>query len=158
MPILALLPAILGLTTAIVGPLLESHKNSIISQILGGGFDGTVGSIINIIESVIGKMDDLKRAELQAQVATLLAQAELNKIDAQSDHFIQWAWRPLLAWGLGVNIVLHYTVVNIIDILNGLLRLNLHQIAPMDPMALTLMTGLLGIYMAARSFDKKNGV
>jgi hypothetical protein len=154
MPILALLPSLFGLMTTVVGPIVEEHKTSIISQIVNGAFDGSSSSLMNIIEGAIGKIADQKKIELQAQIQTLLAQADITKTDAQSESWVKYGWRLAIAWGLGLNLVIHYTLVNAIDIINSLVGTNISQIPPMDHMALLIITGLLGLYMGARTYEK----
>lgn len=152
--ILMLIPTIWSVLERVLGPVVSNTSGlfgSVISAVISSP---TVGSIIKAVETSIGTLEDTKKTELQAQLEIALGQIDLDKIDAQSNRFIQWGWRPCFAWGIGLNIILHYSVVNIVDILNSLFHLGISQIPQMDNMALALMTGILGLYMGARTVEK----
>lgn len=154
MAILSLLPALFGLVSSIFGSITSEHKTSIISSIIGGGFDGTAGSLVNIVEGAIGKIEDEKRLELQAQIQTLLAQSQINVAEV-SQGFYQSGWRPFLAWALSIIVALHLSIAEIFNVLHTLGYIT-GVLAPMDTITLTLITGLLGLYMGARTVEKVN--
>lgn len=151
MNFLMLIPGIFELLEKIVGPLLSSQKGSIVSSILAGS--PTAQGVIGAIEGVIGNLESSKQAEFKAQLETLLAQSHTNDIEAQSEHFFNSGWRPFLAWGLGLNIVAHATIISFIDVLQ-LFGYNPPLLTPIDTITLSLMTSLLGIYMTARTVEK----
>lgn len=156
-PLLMLIPSILGIGEKVLGGIAAEHKASIVSNILGTITGSpTANGLVGIFQNVMGNIEDSKRLELQAELETLLAQSQLDTVEAQSEHFFDRGWRPALAWGISTNIVLHYSFVNMFGLYNFIVYGV--SIPPMDAMSLTLMTGLLGLYIGARSIEKFKGV
>lgn len=154
-PLLALIPGLLWTGAKYVGPILESHSTQIASKLGDILSDSPTGKkIVDAFESVLGPISDDKKNQFTLELDSMLGQIDVDKIEAQSESRFDSGWRPFLGWGLGSNIVLHYTVVNLIDVVNSLLGLHISQIPGLDPMSLSLMTGILGLYMTARSFEK----
>lgn len=155
LPLVLIIPAVLTILEKVLGPLV--NKTGLIAGLsnidLSKGF---VGGIMSVVESVMGNLKDDKKLELQMELESLRGQLQLNFIDAQSETFFKYGARLVIFWGLGINLVVHYTVVNCIDIVNSVFDKDIGQIPPFDNMALIIISGLLGLYMAARSIDKYN--
>lgn len=147
MNFLLLIPGLFTLLEKCLGPILTmTHKSSIITSIIGG-FDGSSSGLMGIIEGAIGKIEDQKKLELQAEVETLLAQSKIEEIEAQSPHFLAWAARPCFEWIILLNIGFHYTLVSAIDTYNFFMGTT-DTVHALDPMALAICLSLLGIYHA----------
>lgn len=94
-------------------------------------------------------------AELNAQVQLMLAQIDINKLDAQGNRF-QRGWRPFIGWVCGVGLAYQFVVR---PIANGLLIANGH--APVMPALETdtlmaLVTGMLG-FGGMRTLERMKG-
>lgn len=158
LPLLALIPGLLWTGAKYVGPILAQHADQItplLAKVLSNSPTGK--KIVDAFESVLGHIDEVKKDEFTLELDSMLGQIDLNKIDAASPRLFNSGWRPFFAWGIGANIVLHYTVVNLIDICNAIFGTSISQVVAMDHMALSLMSGLLGLYMAARTLEKHSG-
>lgn len=99
-----------------------------------------------------GDLEELK-AELQRDVA----QAEVNKVEAQSDSIFKSGWRPFIGWVCGAGFV--YSVI-IYPMLSWIATLNgIHELPPnlgVD-ILMPVMLGMLGLG-GMRSFEKYKGV
>lgn len=153
LPMLLTIMSIFDIAVKYVGPIVTSSKHTMLSGILGAITDGKGATgIIGIIESVIGKIEDAKKQEMSTEIAALLAQTEIDKIEAK-EAFFDRGWRPALAWGLSIITVVHLVIAefsNLLALYHG------SSLAPMDTMTTILLTGLLGIYMTARTVEKVN--
>lgn len=147
-----LIPGIFTFLDRILGPLFSVSKDAVEIG-LKTIKNPTISSIFSVIEGSIASMTDAQKMEIKGEIATLLAQSGIDDDDAKSEHWIQYAWRPFLAWGLSVNIVAHATIITIIDVLE-LFGYNPPALTPIDTVTLTLMCGLLGLYMSARTIEK----
>lgn len=155
MNFLMLIPGLFELLEKLVGPALTSvGKSSIITSIFGGAWDGTAGGLTNIVAGVIGGLQNEKVEEIKAQVASLLAQAQIN--DKEPEVFFYRGWRPCLAWALSIIVATHLFLLELGNILSMFNITTVGQMAPLDNMTLILLTSLLGIYMGARTVEKVN--
>ncbi len=159
LPLLALIPGLLWTGAKVIGPIIEDHASQITQGILALTSKTPLGKdIAGVFDKVLGGLDQAKKDDLAIQLQSLIDQSDLDKQEAQSTSLFISGWRPMLAWMLGLNIGIHYTLINLIDIINcGLKYAGYDKVAnlsPMDPMTLTLMTGLLGLYMGVRTFEK----
>lgn len=149
--ILLILPGLFELLEKVVGPLLAEHKGSIISSILGS--NGTLEDIMSAISGTLKDVESEKLEEIKAEVATLLAQTEINKIEAASNDFLSRDWRPMLAWGVSILILLHLSVAegyNIYCMVKG------YALAPLDTITVSLMFGILGLHIGAKTIESVN--
>ena len=151
-----LIPGLFTLLEKVIGPLLTSEsKTSITGKIFGMAASLSSGGILTAIESVVGNIESQQRIELQAQIQTLLGQCTVDQIEANSDTFFKYGWRPFLAWGLSVLVIIHLTIAEIANVLH-MIGYSPGSIAPMDTLTTTLIFGLLGLYMSARTIEKVN--
>lgn len=156
LPLLALIPGLLWTGAKFVGPILESHSSQLLPLLTNILSNSPTGKkIVAAFESVMGSIDEQKKQEFTLELDSMLGQIELDKQESISESSFKSCWRPFIAWGMGINIVLHYTIVNMIDIVSTLFHTQINQVPQMDNMALAIISGLLGLYMVARSADKR---
>jgi hypothetical protein len=152
---LTLLPSLFGLITRVLGnTFTEIHRSSIIDGILGLGSNLSSNSVMGVIKSVLGNIEDSQLLEIKAHVETLLAQ--VDAYNKSPEGFLNKGWRPTLAWGLSVIVLFH---LSFCELLNVLAAFNIYtpgSIAPLNTITVTLIFGLLGIYTAARTVEKVN--
>lgn len=147
-----------------------------------------IDSLLDIGKSAIERIwpDPIKRAEemrkleelhqkgdlaqLDAHVKLMLAQAEINKMDAQSSNKFQSGWRPAIGWVGALSLALMYIpkalvmtyiwTYQALTILNGwdgqteLIIPNFPDLGVSD--VIGLLVSMLGV-AAMRSFDKAKG-
>jgi|ERR1700733_5299355 len=153
MNLLLLIPGLFTLLDRVIGPLFtNSHRGAITSALFSGGFTGTLDSLMSIITGTIGQLESAKIAEIRAQAAILISQAQIEQIDAAKGDFFNFT-REMLAFGLSVLVLVHLTIAEIYN----LFELYLGQpLAPMDTMTTILLCGLLGIYMGSKTVETVN--
>ncbi len=123
---------------------------------------------IRLLEEVYQKGD---LAELNARVALLSGQLEINKIDAGSGNWFQSNWRPSIGWVGSISLALMYipkavvmtyiwTVqsITILDGWDGVSELTIPVFPDLGVSDIIgLLMSLLGV-AAMRSYDKKNNI
>lgn len=152
--ILSLLPLIFPLAEKVFGSVIDdTAKASIVSKIggsvLGQGFEKIVSGAFS---SVLGTIASDKQHEFELELASLTGQLNLD----QQEEVSRFNPREFVFWGVGLNLVTHYTLVNIISILNSLVGCHITSIPPLDTMFLIISTGLLGLHMATSTIEKLN--
>src|ERR1019366_7271986 len=150
-PLALIIPGLLWVFEHIVGPLTEESKSSIGSSLMGLVGSTFSSGIMGIFSQYMNNASSKQQQDFQLAVDSLLGQIQIDEVEAKSENIFVSGWRPAIAWILGLNIGLHYTLVNMIDILNSLFHFSICAIPPMDNMALALMSGILGLYMVART-------
>lgn len=157
-PIAILVPGILWIFEHVVAPIAAEHLPTLTSKLGSLAMGSTAQDIISTIEGVLGKTADEKTIELKGKISELLAQAEIDKVEAASASLFVAGARPFLFWGLSVMLLYHLALSSLIDTLNSLIGLHLSQIAPMDQLTMTLLTSLIGIGVLSRTAEKIRGV
>lgn len=135
-----------------------------LGNLFGGGGDvvrGTLegaGSFARDVRAAItGDIDPEKLAELQAQAAELdaasmQAQAEINKAEAQHSSLFVAGWRPFLGWTGGLSLFYQFLLRPLLTGLAGL------DMPPVETEALyPIILGMLGLG-GMRSWEKYKGV
>ena len=128
--------------------LLKRETGEVASTALGG-----VSNLIKTTANVIrGRDPEAEKALLEAGTKIDLAQAEINKINAQSQSFFLSGWRPALAWVCVISFAINFPVRYIaMWIFTATLpAMDLKEI-------LTLLGYLLG-FGAYRSYEKRQGI
>ena len=130
---------------------------SIIGSLLGGGIAEPIKAVGNILDKLFTSDDErLDKQLLLERLAQqpLLAQVELNKVEAQHHSMFVAGWRPYIGWMLG-------TLVGIAGFMNFILRpilacwhimvpeINAGELYP-------VLIGMLGM-SAFRTYDKSKG-
>ena len=133
---------------------------------LGGIFKELISPITGIVEELV--VDKDKRNEIKLKIEELadkaderyhqelIAQTEVNKIEAAHASIFVAGWRPFIGWTGGVGLAYSFVLAPFIEFVaraNGYT-----QEMPMPDAAhlLTLVTAMLGVG-AMRSYDKTKG-
>lgn len=133
---------------------------------LGGIFKELISPITGIVEELV--VDKDKRNEIKLKIEELadkaderyhqelIAQTEVNKIEAAHASIFVAGWRPFIGWTSGVGLAYSFVLAPFIEFIaraNGYT-----QEMPMPDAAhlLTLVTAMLGVG-AMRSYDKSKG-
>jgi hypothetical protein len=133
---------------------------------LGGIFKELISPITGIVEELV--VDKDKRNEIKLKIEELadkaderyhqelIAQTEVNKIEAAHASIFVAGWRPFIGWTSGVGLAYSFVLAPFIEFVaraNGYT-----QEMPMPDAAhlLTLVTAMLGVG-AMRSYDKSKG-
>lgn len=136
-----------------------------LESLIGGGAQGLMtgaGQLAKDIRVAITGIDPVKQAEIEAKLvemenAAMLAQVEVNKVEAASpSKFVSW-WRPGIGWTCALALFLNYLGLPIaqwIVTLTGnevkLFSVDLSELYP-------LLIGLLGLG-GLRTWEKIKGV
>lgn len=136
--------AVIGIVAPIVGKLLDKFITS------KGEKDKAMAELsLKLIE----QENELIKALVQSDVA----QAEINKADAQSGNKFQSYWRPSLAW----ICVIGYAWTVLLPVTSWVLQLagvTVPELPHLGGEALTSLTfGILGL-AGYRTYEKKTGV
>jgi hypothetical protein len=140
---------------------------SAITDLIGGIVSGLGETAIKIRTAITG-IDPAKQAEItaltlnleaaaaKAQTDLVLAQAEINKIEAGStSKFVSW-WRPGVAWTCVFAFALNYLVYPILSW--GLKLAQVDVVLPQMDIAtmVPILVAMLGLG-AYRTIEKSNG-
>lgn len=126
--------------------------------------DLLVGPVSALLSRVIP--DKTERDKLAHEIATMaekqaheqiMAQVEVNKIEAAHKSLYVAGWRPFVGWTCGVAMAFNYVGVPVIETVSVLYGTSL----TLDPLDLDVMMpvllGMLGLG-GMRSYEKRNGV
>lgn len=152
---LTLLPTLFTFISNIIGSGFTAvHQSGIVSGILSLGSNLTSDGIMGVIKSVLGNVEDAQLLEIKAHVDTLLEQSKIYETSPES--FFYKGWRPTLAWMLVGVIGFHLTFCELLNVLSAFNIYTPGTIAPLNTITVTLIFGLLGLYMGARTVEKVN--
>jgi hypothetical protein len=142
MGILAILPMIWDMFKSIGLPLLDEHKSSIISKIASSGIkDLTSGGFVSIVESVFGKIEDSKKAQITMQIDSILGNIQLD----QAEESKGWNPREYLFWGLSTALLLSVLVEPTIQWLAAWVGFNAPPPFVLSPLVMGIICSLLGV-------------
>jgi hypothetical protein len=158
-PLALIIPAIMWTFEHIVGPITnEVTKTGILGELESLAVNSGLGkNILSIFQQHMSDASEAQKQEFQLKLNSMLGQIQLDTVEAQSEHFFDRGWRPFLAWGLSINVILHLSILSLANILR-MVGYNIPTLTPMDSITLALLTSLLGIYMGARTVEKTKGV
>lgn len=135
----------------LVGPLLEVGK-SIISKIWP---DPTAQAEAQLKLLQLQQAGEFK--DLEANLQLMLAQADINKAEAQSQSNFRGGWRPFVGWVCGTGLSYQFVIR---PLSNGVFMYFGHG-APMPDLdtstLMALLTGMLG-FGTLRTFEKSRGI
>jgi hypothetical protein len=124
-----------------------------------------IGPVSALLDKVIP--DAGERARLAHEIATMaerqaheiaLAQIEVNKEEAKSDHLFKSGWRPFIGWVCGAAFAYHFVGQPVIMFTLAYFGLPAPDLPEFDMMSLmTVLGGLLGLG-GLRTFEKYKGV
>ena len=135
------------------------------------GLDDIIAASLRIVDKFIPdpeakaraqlEMLNIKQAEVFKQLEVALAeqqmQADINKVEAASDHVFVSGWRPFMGWICGLGFAMQVIVFPVVSTIAAMVN---HSF-PMPEMPIeVLMTTLLGLLGLGgmRSWEKTKGV
>ena len=147
--------------------LRNATPAGIASGAAAGVVQGTLGAIgqtaIDIRTAITGEapLDPDKRAEIEMKLAeidasVLLAQAETNKIEAQSTSVFVSGWRPMIGWICAIGIGVEFIVRPVADWIAALCGKTVQAPVLDVGQLIALVVSMLGI-AAYRTLEKANG-
>jgi hypothetical protein len=100
---------------------------------------------------------ELLKMQQNGDLAQMVAQTDINKVEAASSNFFIAGWRPFIGWGCGVAF-LYSALFEPFARFIATVVFGYHGAFPVIDTSLTMqiLLGMLGMG-ALRSFDKKNG-
>lgn len=131
---------------------------------------GIFKELISPITDLVGEIvvDKDKRNEINLQIAEiadradqryheeLIAQTEVNKIEAQHASVFVAGWRPFIGWTGGVGIAYTFVLAPFIEFVARAAGYTQEMPMPDAGQLMTLVTAMLGVG-AMRSYDKTKG-
>ena len=158
-----IIPAIMWAGHEIFGAL-EPTAASIIASKLGqlSTSGSPIGKIIGDVvgtfkeHGVVQSADQEQQYKLRLQ--SMLGQIDVDKIEAQSESRFDSGWRPFLAWGLSTALLMSVLVEPTINYLLGFFGVQAPPAFVLGPAVMSMLSGLCGLYMVARTGEKVKGV
>jgi len=128
--------------------LLKRETGEVASTALGG-----ISNLIKTTANVVrGRDPEAEKVLLEAGTKIDLAQAEINKINAQSQSFFLSGWRPALAWVCVISFAINFPVRYIA------MWIFTAELPAMDLKEILTLLGYLLGFGAYRSYEKRQGV
>lgn len=81
---------------------------AILGQLIGGGIIQTVGKVIDDLHTSDAEVRAADLEELKEGNKLLLAQTDINKVEAASASLFVAGWRPFIGWICGGSLGLYY--------------------------------------------------
>jgi len=82
-----------------------------------------------------------------------LAQLNVNLADAQSQHWWQYGWRPMIGWTCAMAVLFQFFISPLLTWFGAVLDWNIPALPTFDQFLWELMFGMIGI-AGLRSWDK----
>lgn len=131
---------------------------------------GLLGDLLKPVTDLVGEVvvDVDKKKELEYKVKELLdkvderyhdellAQAEINKIEAAHPSIFVAGWRPFIGWVGGVGLAYNFVLSPFIEFTSRAAGYTGEMPMPDTGQLMTLITAMLGVG-AMRSYDKHKG-
>lgn len=124
----------------------------VIDQIAAGAgiapdkLDQAAATDRDALAPVISKVEQAAPEMIALYAAGLEGQFELARIEASSDHWFAWAWRPAGMWGLGFLWIWNLVILHVA---NAIWKIALPQT---DPATLIQLSALyMGLYMGGHT-------
>ncbi len=128
--------------------ILQKETSEAASTALGG-----VSKVIETAANAMRRRDpETERALLEAGMKIDLAQAEINKIEAQSKSFFLSGWRPALAWICVISFAINFPVRYLAS------WIFTTELPAMDLKEMLTLLGYLLGFGAYRSYEKRQGI
>lgn len=133
---------------------------------LGGIFKELISPITDLVGEIV--VDKDKRNEINYKIAELadkaderyhqelIAQTEINKVEAQHASIFVAGWRPFIGWTGGVGLAYTFVLAPFIEFVARASGYVGDMPMPDATQLLTLVTAMLGVG-AMRSYDKSHG-
>lgn len=101
---------------------------------------------------------ELLKMEREGDLAAMVAQTDINKIEAQSSHLFVSGWRPFIGWVCGAALVYAALIEPIARFMARVMFSYAGEFPIIDTtLTLQILLGLLGL-AGMRSWEKKEGV
>tara|TARA_R110000782_G_scaffold13285_1_gene39215 strand:+ start:701 stop:1102 length:402 start_codon:yes stop_codon:yes gene_type:complete len=130
-----------------------------------GLIDNLIGPVAGILERVIP--DKSQAAKLAHEIATMsdkmaheqvLAQLEVNKIEAASGSLFKGGWRPFIGWVCGIAFAYHFIFQPFLIFLFATFGVSIPDLPEFDMGTLMpVLMGMLGLG-GLRTFEKAKGI
>lgn len=129
--------------------------------------DNPISSITDAISKVLDRVlpnkeqNDAAKAQLlqievQGQIQEVLAQIQVNAVEAQSQSTFVAGWRPYVGWICGTALAYATMIQPLITLIVRLWKPNFEPLVIDNSQTLTVLMGLLGLGVM-RSIDKNYG-
>lgn len=137
---------------------LEPTAATIIASELGqlSKSSTLVNDVLSIFQKHVSEVSEEKAQQFKLELESLLGQIDLDKIDEQSTSLYKSGWRPYLAWGLASALLMSVLVEPTINYMCGFFGIHTPEVFQLSPIVLTILSGLLGLHITARSVEKIN--
>lgn len=101
---------------------------------------------------------ELLKMERDGDLAVMVAQSDINKIEAQNPHLFVSGWRPFIGWVCGASLVYAALIEPIARFIAKVIFSYVGEFPVIDTtLTLQILLGLLGL-AGMRSWEKKEGV
>ena len=90
---------------------------SFLSSLFGGGIVSAAEGIANIVDKFVETDEEKRAAELvkaKLMAQPMLAQIELNKVEAAHRTIFVAGWRPFIGWVCGVALAWHFILFDVL--------------------------------------------
>lgn len=131
-----------------------------LGNLVGGGIAETAKGVADVIDKFVETPDE-KRLALQIKqkmmMQPVLAQVELNKIEAGHRSIFVAGWRPFIGWVCGFALAWHFILFDILSWITLMWKpeITLPQLAGTDTL-ITVLLAMLGLG-GLRTYEKKIG-
>lgn len=98
----------------------------------------------------------LATQELQAAAQAAVAQADINKIEAQSPHLFVAGWRPAVGWICAFGLLYSFALKPLLSWISVLFNVQVPPVLDTGPL-ISLLVAMLGVG-GMRTFEKVQGV
>lgn len=101
---------------------------------------------------------ELLKLEREGDLAAMVAQTDINKIEAQSTHLFVSGWRPFIGWVCGAALIYAALIEPLARFIAKVMFSYTGDFPVIDTtLTLQILLGLLGL-AGMRSWEKKEGV
>ena len=129
-----------------------------IVNVEAGGILKGIGELAKDIRfAITGKNPEIEAKLLELENQAMLAQAEINKIEASSSRLFIAGWRPFIGWIGGIGLAYYFLVQPALDFIFRAMGKTLILPAFDVGTLMTLILAILGLG-TMRSWEKTKGV
>lgn len=101
---------------------------------------------------------ELLKLEREGDLAVMVAQTDINKIEAQNTHLFVSGWRPFIGWVCGASLIYAALIEPLARFIAKVMFSYTGEFPVIDTtLTLQILLGLLGL-AGMRSWEKKEGV
>lgn len=143
----------------------------ILDQIASGGITTIIGQALSIVNKFVKDPEAQAQAqieilkitqssqfkEIDAALQEQQMQADINKVEAASDHIFVSGWRPAIGWVCGIGFALQVILFPIVTTVAVIFDHPLEMPTMPTEILMTNLTALLGLG-GLRSWEKTKGL